>query len=44
VERYFRDAKVVSSHPATDFLRLTAGKMLLGIPLGPAPGAGGPPK
>jgi alkylation response protein AidB-like acyl-CoA dehydrogenase len=44
VERYFRDAKVVCSHPATDFLRLTAGKMLLGIPLGSPPGAGGPPK
>jgi len=44
VERYFRDAKVLSSHPSTDFLRLNAGKMLLGIPLGPPPGAGGPPK
>jgi len=44
VERYFRDAKVLSSHPATDFLRLNAGKMLLGIPLGPPPGAGGPPR
>jgi alkylation response protein AidB-like acyl-CoA dehydrogenase len=43
VERYFRDAKVLSSHPATDFLRLNAGKMLLDIPLGPPPGAGGPP-
>jgi butyryl-CoA dehydrogenase len=43
VERYFRDARVLSSHPATDFLRLNAGKMLLGIPLGPPPGAGGPP-
>jgi alkylation response protein AidB-like acyl-CoA dehydrogenase len=44
VERYFRDAKVLSSHPATDFVRLNAGKMLLGIPLGPPPGAGGPPR
>jgi len=43
VERYFRDAKVLSTHPATDFVRLNAGKMLLGIPLGPPPGAGGPP-
>jgi len=42
VERYFRDAKVLSLHPATDFLRLTAGKMLLGIPLAPPPGASGP--
>ncbi len=44
VERYFRDAKVLSLHPASDFLRLTAGKILLGIPLGPPPGAGGPPR
>lgn len=44
VGRYFRDAKTLSLHPASDFLRLTAGKMLLGIPMGPPPGAGGPPR
>jgi len=43
LERYFRDARTLSLHPATDFLRLAAGKMLLGIPLGPPPKAGGPP-
>lgn len=43
VGRYFRDAKTLSLHPAPDSLRLTAGKMLLGIPMGPPPGAGGPP-
>jgi len=44
VGRYFRDAKTLSLHPATDFLRLTAGKMLLSIPLAPPPKAGGPPR
>ena len=44
LERYFRDAKTLSLVPASDFLRLTAGKMLLGIPLGPPPKAGGPPR
>jgi len=44
VGRYFRDAKTLCLHPASDFLRLTAGKMLLGIPMGPPPGAGGPPR
>ncbi len=38
VERYFRDAKTLSLYPTSEFLRLTAGKMLLGIPLGPPPG------
>jgi len=44
VERYFRDAKTLSLVPASDFLRLTAGKMVLGMPLGPPPKAGGPPR
>ena len=45
VERYFRDAKTLSLAPPTaDFMRTAAGKMLLGIPMGPPPGAGGPPK
>ena len=45
VERYFRDAKTLSLVPPTaDFMRAAAGKMLLGIPMGPPPGAGGPPK
>ena len=44
VERYFRDAKTLSLNPASDFLRLTAGKILLGIPLAPPPGASGPPR
>lgn len=44
VERYFRDAKTLSLHPASDFLRLTAGKLLLGIPLVAPPGVGGPPE
>lgn len=43
VERYFRDAKTLSLNPASDFLRLAAGKILLGIPLGPPPKTGGPP-
>ena len=34
VGRYFRDAKTHSLHPASDFLRLTAGKLLLGISVG----------
>lgn len=44
VGRYFRDAKTLSLVPACDFLKLTAGKILLGIPLVPPPGAGGPPR
>ncbi len=44
LERYFRDAKTLSLHPSADFLRLNSGKILLGIPMGPPPGAGGPPK
>ena len=44
VGRYFRDAKTLSLHPASDFLRLIAGKMLLGVPMGPPPGPGGPPR
>ena len=44
VGRYFRDAKTLSLHPTPDFLRLNSGKMLLGIPMGPPPGAGGPPR
>lgn len=45
VERYFRDAKTLSMvPPTTDFMRVFAGRMLLGIPLGPPPGAGGPPR
>lgn len=45
VERYFRDAKTLSMvPPTTDFMRASAGKMLLGIPLAPPPGAGGPPR
>jgi len=42
--RYFRDAKTLSLHPSPDFLRLLAGKMLLGIPMIPPPGPGGPPR
>jgi butyryl-CoA dehydrogenase len=44
LERYFRDAKTLSLYAVSEFLRLTAGKMLLGIALGPPPSAGGPPK
>lgn len=45
VERYFRDAKTFSlAPPVAAFIRAAAGKMLLGIPLGPPPGAGGPPR
>jgi len=45
LERYFRDAKTLSlAPPAIDAIRVTAGKMLLGIPMGPPPGAGGPPR
>jgi butyryl-CoA dehydrogenase len=44
VGRYFRDAKTLSlAPPAIDAIKITAGKMLLGIPMGPPPGAGGPP-
>ena len=43
VGRYFRDAKTLSLHPASDFLRLTAAKMILGVAMAP-PGGGGPPK
>jgi len=43
VERYFRDAKTLSlAPPAIDAIRVMAGKMLLGVPMGPPPGAGGP--
>ena len=45
IERYFRDAKTLSlAPPAIDAIKVIAGMMLLGIPLGPPPGAGGPPK
>lgn len=44
VERYFRDAKTLSLHPSSDFIRINVGKMLLGIPLAALPKAGGPPK
>ena len=44
VGRYFRDAKTLSLQKTSDFVRATVGKMLLGVPLGPPPGAGGPPK
>ena len=45
VERFFRDAKTLSLvPPTTDYMRAAAGKMLLGISLGPPPGAGGPPR
>jgi len=43
VGRYFRDAKTLSLQKTSEHLRATAGKMLLGIPMGPPPGAGGPP-
>lgn len=45
VERYFRDAQTFPLVPPTaDFIRAAAGKMLLSIPMGPPPGAEGPPK
>ena len=44
VERYFRDAKTLSLHPSSDFVRINVGKMLLGIAPGPPPKAGGPTK
>ncbi|RLC84507.1 MAG: acyl-CoA dehydrogenase [Chloroflexi bacterium] len=43
VGRYFRDAKTLSlAPPAIDAIRVMAGKMLLGVPMGPPPGVGGP--
>jgi alkylation response protein AidB-like acyl-CoA dehydrogenase len=44
VGRYFRDAKTLSLQKSSDYVRLQAGKMLLGVPLGPPPKAGGPPR
>jgi acyl-CoA dehydrogenase len=45
LERYFRDAKTFSLVPPTaDFTRAMAGKIVLDVPLGPPPKAGGPPK
>ena len=39
VGRYFRDAKTLSlAPPAMDAIKITAGKMLLGVPLGGPPG------
>jgi hypothetical protein len=44
VERYFRDAKTLSLQKSSDHVKLMAGKMLLDVPLGPPPKAGGPPR
>ena len=44
VGRYFRDAKTLSLQKTFDFVKTMIGKMLLGIPMGPPPGAGGPPR
>jgi butyryl-CoA dehydrogenase len=44
VERYLRDAKTLSLQKTADYVRATVGKMLLGVPMGPPPGAGGPPR
>ena len=44
VGRYFRDAKTLSLQKTFDYVKTVVGKMLLGIPMGPPPGAGGPPK
>ncbi len=44
VGRYFRDANTLSLQPSSDYVRLQAGKTLLGVPLGPPPKAGGPPR
>jgi butyryl-CoA dehydrogenase len=44
VGRYFRDAKTLSLQKTSEYVRTMAGKMLLGIPTGPPPGAGGPPR
>ena len=44
VGRYFRDAKALSLQKTSEYVRTMAGKMLLGIPMGPPPGAGGPPR
>jgi alkylation response protein AidB-like acyl-CoA dehydrogenase len=41
---YFRDAKTLSLQKTSEYVRTMAGKMLLGIPTGPPPGAGGPPR
>jgi butyryl-CoA dehydrogenase len=43
VGRYFRDAKTLSLQKTFDYVKTMIGKMLLGIPMGPPPGAGGPP-
>jgi len=43
VGRYFRDAKTLSLQKTFEFVKTMVGKMLLGIPMGPPPGAGGPP-
>lgn len=40
IERYFRDAKTLCLHPSPIFLRLSAGKMLLGVPMGPSVSGG----
>lgn len=42
VGRYFRDAKTISLQKTSEFVRSQVGKMLLGVPMGPPPGAGGP--
>jgi butyryl-CoA dehydrogenase len=44
VGRYFRDAKALSLQKTFDYVKTMIGKMLLGIPMGPPPGAGGPPR
>ncbi len=44
VGRYFRDAKTLSLQKTFEFVKTMIGKMLLGIPMGPPPGAGGPPR
>jgi len=44
VGRYFRDAKTLSLQKTFEYVKATAGKMLLDIPLGPPPGASGPPR
>jgi butyryl-CoA dehydrogenase len=44
VGRYFRDAKTLSLQKTFDYVKTMIGKMLLGIPMGPPPGASGPPR
>jgi len=44
VGRYFRDAKTLSLQKTFDFVKTMIGKMLLGIPMGPPPDAGGQPR